>query len=216
MKGSKDKIHGMGASRLRPCVRPTGRTRGWWDGRLAWPGLSWAVHFVVVAHWGVAATPPSGVQLSVPRDILLPGYLCVPCYDQPYSHPTTVADIETCRSVHEEGWIGMGAKSSAGASSYSLLAFIRASDLVPSSSTSVAYGANGAYWYYYSGKSVGFAASTSITLGVADIASSGCDYRLSWHLRDGGWRAGCTKDLNGNSNWRKIILACNVCPAGKS
>ena len=53
----------------------------------------------------------------------------------------------------------MGSKEYEASSSFSLIAAIKATDLVPStSSSSTAYGPhNGAYWYFYSGYSIGFA-----------------------------------------------------------
>jgi hypothetical protein len=102
----------------------------------------------------------------------------------------------------------MGSKYS-DSSLFDVLAFIPASDLVSSSSTSQAYGPkNGVYWYYYSGYSVGFASSSSIRLGSADTNSTDCSRRLSWYLDQnlGGYRSGCNTDIRGGE--RKIIYSC--------
>ena len=111
------------------------------------------------------------------------------------------------------GWIAMGSKSSSSATSFDVLAFIPASDLVPSSSTSQAYGPkNGVYWYYYNGMAVGFASSSSICLGCnywGDWSGTDCNKRLSWHLTgEGGWRSGCTEYLNSDSTRRKLMYSC--------
>ena len=109
----------------------------------------------------------------------------------------------------------MGSKSSSSATSFDVLAFIRASDLVSSSSTSQAYGPkNGVYWYYYGGRAVGFASSSSICVGCnywGDWSGTDCSSRLSWHLTGGGgWRSGCTEYLNSATTWRKLIYSCPV------
>ena len=152
--------------------------------------------------WGVRHYYPVS---SIPDD-------CTPCYDQWYNHGTQMSHIETCKTAAGvDGWIGMGAKYPASASSFRILAFIRANDFVQSSSAFQAYGPhNGVYWYMYNGKSVGFASTSSIyILGGGDTSSSDCSNRLSWHLTgSGGWRAGCTTYLNINTAWRKIMFSC--------
>jgi hypothetical protein len=77
----------------------------------------------------------------------------------------------------------MGSKSNSGATSFDLIAFIASGDLVPSTSTDTAYGPkNGAYWYYYDDKSVGFASSSSILLNDGDRLNVDCTWRLSWMM----------------------------------
>eukprot|EP00960_Hanusia_phi_P024492 721198-Hanusia_phi.AAC.3 len=69
----------------------------------------------------------------------------------------------------------------------------------------------GAWRYYVDGWSVGFAPSPDISLNSADTwnwNSGDCQYRLSWHMNSGGWRAGCTTGLNSNNQWRKQIYSC--------
>jgi hypothetical protein len=69
----------------------------------------------------------------------------------------------------------MGSKSIDSATSFDVLAFIPASGLVPSYSTSKAYGPiNGVYWYYGPGSSVGFASSSSIFLQGGDWMDVDC------------------------------------------
>merc|ERR1719320_1434863 len=77
-----------------------------------------------------------------------------------------------------------------------------------SPSQSTAYYHNGLYWYWYSGKSVGFASVSEIWLNSADTSSDDCDWRLSWHLdqSSGGWRVGCVTGLNGDVGYYKYIL----------
>jgi hypothetical protein len=172
---------------------------------------------------------PVGVQINFSTS-LLSGLSCTACYDKPYrgqSGGTLSSNIETCKSAGGNGsWIAMGSKSSSSATSFDVLAFIPASALVTSSSTSQAYGPiNGVYWYYYSGSAVGFASSSSINIKInqADTLSTDCSRRLSWHLDAtngyGGFRSGCTLhldsdeyyDTEGNIRdnlWRKVIYSC--------
>lgn len=114
----------------------------------------------------------------------------------------------------------MGAKSSSGASSYTLLAYIKSSDFVIDiESISTAYYSNGPYWYYFPGKGVGFAPSSTVNLDNADVHnrdSGDCTSLLSWHMTGaGGRRFGCIISLY-DTVWRKAILSCVLapCPAG--
>lgn len=68
---------------------------------------------------------------------------------------------------------------------------------------------NGVFWYTVNGKSSGFADNSNVHLNSADVSDvNGCSSRLSWHLGQsfGGYRAGCTKGLNDNGSWRKIVM----------
>jgi hypothetical protein len=75
------------------------------------------------------------------------------------------------------GWMAVGSKPSHSATSFHLLAIIPAGDVVL-----VIVGCrpdNGVYWYWYSGKSMGFAASSSVSLKdplFSDIASTDCSH----------------------------------------
>jgi hypothetical protein len=145
---------------------------------------------------------PSGVQTSY-SESLLSNLSCIVCYDQPYTHETKSSDIEACKSTVGSGrWIAMGSKSSSSTTSFNLIAFIAAGDLVLSTSTVTAYGPkNGVYWYYYDGYSVGFASSSSILLNFGDTMNVDCTWRLSWILNKpftwslGGWRSGCSEGV---------------------
>ncbi len=149
-----------------------------------------------------------GIQLNVP-----PLGQCSVCQDEPYSYATLSADIERCKSMGN--FIAVAARNS-GESTLHMVAGLYSSELTQTSSTSTAAGPkNGAYWYYFPGKSFGFASLPAVDLNTADTtasASSGCEYRLSWHLENyyGGYRAGCTLNLNTDTTWRKIIYSCNV------
>jgi hypothetical protein len=152
---------------------------------------------------------PSGVQLNVPETRITAGGWTI-CYDQPYSHQTTAADLTRCSSLGT--FMLMGAKSSSGASNLTLLAAGATTNaLATTSSTNAAYLENGAYWYNYPGRSVGFAESSQVNLWYPDTFNwdSECTQRLSWFIDvgAGGWRAGCATGLNSNSAWRKLIYS---------
>ena len=83
-----------------------------------------------------ASTYPVGVQTSYSTS-QFSGLSCTACYNQPYSERTDQHHIETCKSAEGPGsWIAMGSKSNSRATSFDVLAFIPASGLVPSESTS--------------------------------------------------------------------------------
>jgi hypothetical protein len=162
-----------------------------------------------LSHWrSQVVFPFQGVQLN--HHLL--DDVCQVCQDVPYSHVTTVADIENCKS--RGNVFAAAAKSSASPDRLALVAMLLSSDLVTTSSTSSASGPfNGAFWYYFPGKSFGFASVRSINIYYVDESTSSCEYRLSWHL-DGsssGWRAGCATEIR-DSSWRKVMYACGFAP----
>ena len=67
-----------------------------------------------------------------------------------------------------------------------------------------AYYENGAFWYFYRGRSVGFAPRGDVNLVYGDTLTSHCAYRMSWLLQGGsGYRAGCDIDIGGG--WYKAL-----------
>ncbi len=159
-----------------------------------------------LSHWrSQVALPIQGVELNIP----LLDDVCQVCQDVPYSHVTTVADIENCKS--RGNVFAAAAKSSASPDRLALVAMLLSSDLITTSSTSSASGPfNGAFWYYFPGRGFGFASVRSISLNYyTDDSSSSCEYRLSWFLyaSEGGYRAGCATNIYGSS-WRKVMYAC--------
>lgn len=73
---------------------------------------------------------------------------------------------------------------------------------------------NGSYFYFTANKSIGFAPNSTIAQNNADTVNStsnaaACDagngdLRLSWHLGEDGWRAGCSDWLQGSSEPRAV------------
>ena len=80
----------------------------------------------------------------------------------------------------------------------------------------------GAYWYNQE-NSFGFADKSTINLLVScdeGAQSPDCLSRLCWNINDptGGYRAGCTVNLNFDPNWRKVMYTANTiyqCKPGK-
>jgi len=104
---------------------------------------------------------------------------CGVCYDASYSSVTTISNIDTCRNAAgSQGWILMGSKTSIASTSFALAAFIKGSNFITSSSLTVPYLSNGAYWYYHTTKSVGFTSETTINLNPYDqeVSKSICSY----------------------------------------
>ena len=86
------------------------------------------------------------------------------------------------------------------------------------SSSFTTYENNGVYWYFYSPKSMGFAATSSVQLNTADDLNRGTDSnRLSWHLdnpsadkaTNGGYRVGTITGLNSDQRYYKVVMYCN-------
>ena len=166
------------------------------------------------------ATPtifsPVGVQLNYDMNDALHSF--VDLYWAQYNEPTTSSDIEgSSYSQTLYPYMCVGAYASASSSTAALAACGLRSDILTStSSLTTAFESNGAYWYYYSPKSFGFSATSTVSLGSADTASGDCSYRLSWRLDQGsgGYRAGCTTGLDSDLSWyKRIIVGTELMPS---
>ena len=130
------------------------------------------------------------------------------CYSAPYSTPTTTSDLTS--SCYGGISYFVGAISSASPTTFSVGAYGTAGIFNATHSTMTAtLDADGVYWYFYSGKSFGFAGSSSIRLDLCDYGQGpeDCASRLCWHLDQnvGGYRAGCTTGLIFDSTWTKVV-----------
>ena len=67
---------------------------------------------------------------------------------------------------------------------------------------------NGAYFYFTSSYSFGFADTSTIQQNQADVYNGGSALRISWHLDlgCGGWRCGSSTGLNSASTYSKLLL----------
>ena len=148
----------------------------------------------------------TGIMLNVPVSSL--GNYRV-CMDVPYSDASSQAKLTACSNDPSQ-YVAVGAKQ-AGSSTLALVAVARASEAF--SQHCDARLANGAYWYNCAGKSFGFAPTSSISLSSADTNSDQCASRLSWHMdgSSGGYRSGCTTDLNSASSYYKQIYILPGC-----
>ena len=168
------------------------------------------VHVLMFGSFA-ASVPSTGVVYNYLESTLVQkGF--VKCYDQPYSHYTSSADLNACAGSE---FIFVGAKSSSNANVFSIGAFGASVNVFTNTySTSQAYydAVGGAYWYRYPGWSFGFASSSSVNLNSCDYNNPDCSHRLCFHLDQpfGGYRAGCTVGLNGDSTWRKVIYKCVI------
>ena len=120
---------------------------------------------------------------------------CTVCYDQYYSQITTRPDILSCRqaalALGNDGWVAMGSKTSSDATSFDVLAFIPARQVIIASAgtSQVALGPyNGVYFYWLLYKSLGFASSNAIECNQpqgdygVDVLMTDCSSRLSWRV----------------------------------
>jgi hypothetical protein len=155
----------------------------------------------------VAAPPPAkpignGILLNYPISSMGPGWTTF--YDMPYSDHTYLNEI-----LPDAGdCILWGAKENAGSSTFKVAAMGKRSALSKLKNTKRVT-ENNVYWYVENGKSNGFGKNNVFSLNSADTSQDGgCDHRLSWHLGQpyGGYRAGCSQGLNGNSVWRKVVM----------
>jgi len=132
------------------------------------------------------------------------------CYQAVYSSVTFQCSslASSCGGSNPNAFVFVGALQSAGATSFSIGAFAKASDVfTTTSSTSTAYLHNGAYWYCYNGHAFGFADSSVVNLNSyygADVLPGA--NRLSWNIGNGygGYRAG-DNNLNFDDSWQKVI-----------
>ena len=168
-----------------------------------------------------SAIPTCGVLYKYDEPTLnLSGY--TKCYDQPYSHVTTSAELAACKG---STWVFVGAKNNSNATIIVLGAFGYSSEVFTTTlSTSTAYldSYGGAYWYDYSGWGFGFTAVPSVNLYYCDAgqAAGDCAHRLCWNLDAGrgGARVGCTENLNSDAVRRKVMYKGNqvhTCVPGK-
>ena len=153
------------------------------------------------------STPPNGIQKDFGVEKLLNcGFR--KCYDEPYSWATTSSELLVCNGT----WFFVGAQQASSLNSISIGSFGDNSIFSTTSSTALAQPHLGTYWYFYSGYSFGFSATSQINLQPGDILSSNCDSRLSWHLDNnaGGYRAGCVTNLISSTSWRKVIYSSTI------
>ena len=153
----------------------------------------------------------SGLIMGIQNNISLCSFInlgYIPVYEITYGTTTTTADINNVRS---------------GCNATSKLCVACYIDSVPSMLLTVACGdcytltsqtglnspqyANGAYFYFLSSYSFGFAENSTISQNSADIVDQGASTRISWHLDSGGgWRCGSTVWLNSDASYYKLLL----------
>ena len=143
------------------------------------------------------------------------------CYDQPYSHITTSAELAACKG---STWVFVGAKNSSTSTTFVLGAFGYSSAVyTTTSSTTIAYldKYGGVYWYNYPLYGFGFSGVSSVNIFNCDAgqAAGNCAYRLCWNIDFGlaGYRVGCLENLNSDANRRKVMYKGNevqTCASG--
>jgi len=142
-----------------------------------------------------------GVLLDLPENFLNEGW--IKHYDAPYAHRTTLENLQGVPSSAE--YVFVGAR---GPSGRIALGAVGLRHIVLNRTTeNNTREDNGVYWYLRDGRAFGFAPNASINLSSADITTSEESERLSWlvDVGHGGWRAGATKHLYEDSNWRKLL-----------
>lgn len=131
---------------------------------------------------------------------------CTVCYNTFYSGITTTAIINSCTGPYL--FVGALAKGNA---SFQLGAYGLATDVQTQTTINTPHLSNGAWWYFTTSQSFGFADVSFIQQQQADVADSDPNSRLSWHLdlNVGGYRAGIYLNRNSDSTvWQKQIYNC--------
>jgi len=158
----------------------------------------------------VVAKPniPRGVQLNYDQlGLFKKGWKV--WSDENYGHNTNLRSVQPTSG----DCIMWGSKRSAGDTRLSVAAFGRRNVI----KNKKRVWENGVYFYTggYQGKSgedggsVGFSPNGQINQNSADTNNSDATKRLSWHLhryKVGGYRSGRTAGLNGDKNWRKVVM----------
>jgi opacity protein-like surface antigen len=108
-------------------------------------------------------------------------------------------------------------------STISLLAATTLADLETYTPRNTSHLSNGSEWYY-NAYSIGFAESgATIYQNEADVSDLNDPLRLSWHATNngsfnaslsptelyGGFRAGAAYDLNGSTDWERVVFTTN-------
>jgi hypothetical protein len=138
-------------------------------------------------------------------------------YDYPYSHITSISELEGIRENYPNCMICVAAKSQKSPD-----CIVAAFDLVQNALTetfdmkqAANHNDSPVYWYMVDSKSFGFAEKSDIDLCTADMCDSDSVYRLSWHLTgSSGFRAANLNSLTHrsmNTQLRKLILIHTDC-----
>ena len=143
-------------------------------------------------------------------DTLTAGLTCITKYSQPYSDSTSSSEVKQYAvGASPYAYVLLGARY--GASGNFKLAAMGDYDTVfaATSSRYSAYSNSGAYWYFYPGRSMGFAPSSSVDLSWYDYYNRYDSNRMSWYLDNGygGVRAGSRSDST--SGLYKVVMYCN-------
>lgn len=150
-------------------------------------------------------SPPSGIQHQMYMNTMR-GWGWSTSYEVPYAHRTW--RDHPFPNLNANYWIFMGCRW-VNSNHFNVGAFIKAG-VIRRRGGNFDFNHNGGHWYYYLGRSVGFApAGQSLSLGSADTSSAGGAWnRISWHLQQsaGGWRCGAWTSLNGDYARRKMVM----------
>jgi hypothetical protein len=191
-------VYGLGEPTLRPTANPT-------------PSPTWdPTHSPTPLPTDDSAESclPAGVRTNVSMEEVSDWSMV---YSAPYSHITQSSVFSTIK----DGCVFFGAKQRSSDRSFYIGAFADASLVLRRTKSALAavYN-NGAYWYNYPTKAIGFANDSRINLYQCDIESTHCNHRMCWHLEGntGGWSAGCNTMLNDDNAWFKHVYSGYCCP----
>jgi len=151
---------------------------------------------------------PKGVQLSLPNSFL-DGWTLM--YDIPYTEGITAAGLRAVPTDAKHIFVGARAPDG----TIRLGAVGLREEVLRETEPNQPHEHNEVWWYFCPGShmydSFGFSKSSNIRQNAGDIGEEEGEYRLSWHLGSGGWRAGLVEGLQEDSEeadaelWRKLL-----------
>ena len=125
-------------------------------------------------------------------------------FDQPYEYKLSFEEIQVIRdNSGQNAKVLMGAVEAKNPDILVICSIANCKKaLIETTSSDKGNGIDGAYWYNFKGKSIGFSDIEDIKLNKADALEG--EFRLSWHYNNAGYRIGSIKNFG--KEWKKVIL----------
>ena len=130
-------------------------------------------------------------------------------YDYPYSHDTTLAEMNIIQSIcSPTSLICLGGSSAVNPNNLILVSCGRCLQVLSATFVNNPNLVNGAYWYLTPNRSVGFSDIALINQNTCDVKFPADKRKLCWHLNYsfGGWRLGSILNIFNANYYKKIYL----------
>lgn len=127
-------------------------------------------------------------------------------YDVGYGSTTTYSNLYALRSECTSKTIICAAGGKQNSDNLNLISCANCFDVLNETVSNKPKFCNGAYWYFTSGTSFGFAPNSIINQSSCDTTDYSDNLRLCWHLvSSSGWRLGNLTNLSSDT-YRKYIF----------